>query len=196
MRGDLWPEVSADRRNGEPARPNGDGWIGTELRPVVAGARRRAHRDADRQIDTAHLLHSLLENDPRSREMLGRATLDATGDCRVARVLAYLAQRSIGYGMRWRGAVEDSSLRPAGGGLNVPGLSPAAVVALSEATVRATARGVAVTGTDLLSALVADPACRAAEVLRAVGADPRRLAVTSGSGPVARSYRGDGPVAS
>lgn len=60
-----------------------------ELASVVAGARRRAVRGGDRQIDTAHLLHSLVESGPDARA--------AFDDGRqVARVLGYLVQRSIG----------------------------------------------------------------------------------------------------
>ncbi|MFF9630595.1 Clp protease N-terminal domain-containing protein [Streptomyces fradiae] len=77
----------------------GDG-LGAELAAVVAAARRRAARDGDRQIDTAHLLHSLAESHPEVRAALGAE--------RAARVLAYLVQRSIGYGLRWHGTVEDS----------------------------------------------------------------------------------------
>ncbi|AYN43949.1 peptidase [Streptomyces dangxiongensis] len=68
---------------------------------MVTGARRRALRDGDRQTDTAHLLHSLLEHDPEARAAVG-------GPARLARLLGYLVQRSIGYGLRWQGSVEDS----------------------------------------------------------------------------------------
>ncbi|MFE4515464.1 Clp protease N-terminal domain-containing protein, partial [Kitasatospora sp. NPDC056783] len=37
------------------------------LATVVAAARRRALRDGDRQVDTAHLLHALVESDPEAR---------------------------------------------------------------------------------------------------------------------------------
>ncbi|WP_374983973.1 Clp protease N-terminal domain-containing protein [Streptomyces fradiae] len=75
------------------------GRLTADLAAVVAGARRRAARDGDRQIDTAHLLHSLAECDPEVRAVLGAE--------RTARVLAYLVQRSIGYGLRWYGTVEE-----------------------------------------------------------------------------------------
>jgi hypothetical protein len=87
-----------------------------ELAAVVTGARRRALRDGDRQIDTAHLLHSLLEQDPEVRAVFG-------GPAQVARVLGYLVQRSIGYGLAWQGSVEDSGALPVlseGGGRRRP----------------------------------------------------------------------------
>nr|WP_237538742.1 Clp protease N-terminal domain-containing protein [Streptomyces sp. SID486] len=72
---------------------------------VVAGARRRAVRDGDRQTDTAHLLHALLEHDPEVRAAMGEPR-------RLARLLGYLVQRSIGYGLRWQSRVEDSGAVP------------------------------------------------------------------------------------
>ncbi|MEU7563725.1 Clp protease N-terminal domain-containing protein [Streptomyces eurythermus] len=72
---------------------------------MVAGARRRAVRDGDRQTDTAHLLHALLEHDPEARAAVGEPR-------RLARLLGYLVQRSIGYGLRWRAGVEDSGALP------------------------------------------------------------------------------------
>lgn len=155
--------------------------IGGELRAVAAGARRRAARDGDRQADTAHLLHSLLENDPRARA--------AVGERQLVRVLGYLVQRSIGYGMRWHGSVEEpgpgsgpgSGPGPGPGPGTVPGAarsgwSPSAAAAISGAAARARDRGVAQpNGTDLLAALASDPQSRAAEVLRRTGTDPRRL---------------------
>jgi hypothetical protein len=125
--------------------------------------------------------------------VLSRAT---AGGGRTARVLAYLAQRPIGYGMRWRGVVEESGTPARGGsGPRQARLSPAAIAALSDAAARAAARGAqAAEGPDLLGALAADTGCRAAQVLRAGGVDPRRLVVTRASGPAARSNRDDGPV--
>ncbi|MGW3951532.1 Clp protease N-terminal domain-containing protein [Streptomyces sp. NPDC004752] len=82
-------------------RAGGDAGLSAELAAVVAGARRRAVRDGDRQIDTAHLLHSLLESDPDVRAVIGDAP-------QIARLLGYLVQRSIGYGLRWQNSVEDS----------------------------------------------------------------------------------------
>ncbi|WP_432027212.1 Clp protease N-terminal domain-containing protein [Streptomyces sp. 1222.5] len=78
-----------------------DAGLDAESAAVLAGARRRAVRDGDRQIDTAHLLHSLLEHDPQVRAAVG-------GSPRLVRLLGYLVQRSIGYGLRWQGTVEDS----------------------------------------------------------------------------------------
>ncbi|GAB2624246.1 Clp protease N-terminal domain-containing protein [Streptomyces capparidis] len=93
--------------NTRPAEPPGVGLesaLTAELRSAVAGARRRAARDADRQVDTAHLLHSLLECDPRVREQFQPAQL--------ARLLGYLVQRSIGFGLQWQASVEDSGGLP------------------------------------------------------------------------------------
>ncbi|MFD3944707.1 peptidase, partial [Streptomyces sp. NPDC058579] len=99
------PQQPASHRPDLPAsrRPEIQlGRLTAELATVVASARRRALRDGDRQIDTAHLLHSLIESDPE----VG-AAFDG-GPPQLARVLGYLVQRSIGYGLRWRGSVEDS----------------------------------------------------------------------------------------
>lgn len=167
----------------DPASPADDPGLAVELRSVVASARRRALRDGDPRIDTAHLLHSLLEADPPAREALGG---DQDG-ARMARVLGYLVQRSIGYGMRWHGSVEDSGNLPSLGqgsamtvgtaGTDVPGWSPSAVAAMRAAVDRAHRRGAGrADGRDLLAALAADRGCRAAEVLRAAGIDPERLA--------------------
>ncbi|MCS0600662.1 peptidase [Streptomyces sp. LP11] len=154
-----------------------DAGLGAELAAVLAGARRRAVRDGDRQVDTAHLLHSLLEHDPEVRAAVGAPP-------RLARLLGYLVQRSIGYGLRWQASVEDSggtAAVPAGDLLSaVPaargearesgGWSPTAAVALAGARERARRRGASlVTGADLFAALVGDPRSRAAEVLRHVG---------------------------
>ncbi|MGV9314804.1 Clp protease N-terminal domain-containing protein [Streptomyces sp. NPDC003691] len=163
------------------SRTDAGGRLTPELAAVVAGARRRALRDGDRQIDTAHLLHSLLEADPEARAALGPGP-------KVARVRGYLAQRSIGYGLRWRGAVEDSGTmpalrppvpRPAGGGV----WSPSAAGAVDGALTRAARRGVRrAAGVDLLAALVADAGCRAVEVLRRAGVDPETLGARAGGG--------------
>lgn len=144
-------------------RPDNDARLGAELAAVVAGARRRAVRDGDRQIDTAHLLHSLLESDAEVRAVLGEGP-------RMARLLGYLVQRSIGYGLRWQGAVEDS------GGVPVvaeaAGLSPLAAGCMERAHERAARHGDGpASGTDLLAAIVADPQARAVEVLGRAGID-------------------------
>ncbi|MEU9292729.1 Clp protease N-terminal domain-containing protein [Streptomyces sp. NPDC048266] len=152
------------------------------LMTVVTGARRRALRDGDRQIDTAHLLHALLESDPEA----GAAF---EGDHQLARVLGYLVQRSIGYGLRWQRSVEDSGtgrLLPAVRGAELPdprasGWSPAASAALEEAFRRAAERGEAqARGLDLLAVIAADPGSRGAEVLRRAGVDTDALAVRIG----------------
>jgi ATP-dependent Clp protease ATP-binding subunit ClpA len=141
-----------------------DAGLSAELAAALAGARRRAVRDGDRQIDTAHLLHSLLEHDPEVR-----AAFD--GDARLARLLGYLVQRSIGYGLRWQSSVEDSGALSVG--TVVAGYSPLAAAAMESARVRAAARRVGdrARGVDLLVAIVADPEARAVEVLTRAGAD-------------------------
>ncbi|MFG3281219.1 Clp protease N-terminal domain-containing protein [Streptomyces sp. NPDC048111] len=178
------------RSTSEASRPippaDIEGRLTAELASVVAGARRRALRDGDRQLDTAHLLHSLMESDPAVRAVFDDGR-------QVARVLGYLVQRSIGYGLRWQGSVEDSGAAPL---MAQPGWSPSALSAMEHALRRAAARGDGdregrdgdggydgdgapdgdrVTGPDLLAALAADPECRAVEVLRHAGVDPAAL---------------------
>ncbi|UUU35366.1 peptidase [Streptomyces sp. CA-210063] len=144
-----------------------------ELASVVAGARRRALRDGDRQIDTAHLLHTLLEFDPEVR-----AVFDGP---HVARLLGYLVQRSIGYGLRWQIGVEDAGAVP--GGPGTPGWSPVAARAMAQAYERAERRGERVAhGIDLLAVLVGAAGSRAVEVLGNISVDvgvvARRIART------------------
>ncbi|AOR37499.1 peptidase [Streptomyces fodineus] len=151
---------------------------------MVAGARRRAVRDGDRQIDTAHLLHSLLEHDPEVRAAVG-------GPPQLARLLGYLVQRSIGYGLRWQGSVEDSgalavvaavAVPGARDSRDAPGWSPAAAAAMDDAHERARLRGEPrVTGIDLLAALTADPGSRAVEVLERAGIRELNTAVQRGT---------------
>ncbi|MEU1622176.1 Clp protease N-terminal domain-containing protein [Streptomyces sp. NPDC005722] len=175
-----------------------DSRLGAELRTVTAAARRRATRDGDRQVDTAHLLHSLLEADPRARDAVDGAA-GAAGGRRVARVLGYLAQRTIGYGIAWRETVEDAGSGTVLAAVDAPGWSPAAAAALRAAAVQAGERGASrAEGTDLLAALVADAGSRAAQVLRSAGVEPRVLAARppSPSGEEDSRYRDDGPVAS
>ncbi|WP_234384899.1 Clp protease N-terminal domain-containing protein [Streptomyces sp. MMG1121] len=155
-----------------------DAALGAEPAAVVAGARRRAVRDGDRQIDTAHLLHSLLEHDPEVRAAVGDPQ-------RLARLFGYLVQRSIGYGLRWQGSVEDSGAiavvaAPVGAGgrdgRDAPAWSPAAAAAMAAARGRARRRGEPrPAGTDLLAALTADPGSRAVEVLERAGIPARDL---------------------
>lgn len=143
---------------------------------MLAGARRRALRDGDRQIDTAHLLHSLLESDPEARAVVGDAP-------QLARLLGYLVQRSIGYGLRWQSGVEDSGAiavvpDPAlcGGEPRGGGWSPVAAAAMQDARRRARGRGeIRAGGTDLLAALVVDPESRAVAVLERAGIPARDL---------------------
>ncbi|MGV9559992.1 Clp protease N-terminal domain-containing protein [Streptomyces sp. NPDC003522] len=166
-----------------------DAGLSAELAAAVGSARRRAVRDGDRQVDTAHLLHSLLESDPEVRAVLGAGP-------RLARLLGYLVQRSIGYGLRWQGGVEGPGALPVGtaGGADgavgavgaVEGFSPLASAALWQARARAAGRpgpgapgagsacrtdGTA-RGVDLLAAVLADPRARAVEVLGRAGIDP------------------------
>lgn len=148
-----------------------DARLTVELATVVAGARRRALRDGDRQVDTAHLLHSLIESDPDVRAALGAGP-------QVARVLGYLVQRSIGYGLRWQGSVEDSGTVPVvrETDAEVSGWSPSAAAAMAGARERAHVRGDAQAGgIDLLACLAADPECRAVEVLERAGVDVELL---------------------
>lgn len=162
--GDVPPRIPRQSVN-EPGsnRADIDARLGEELAAVVSGARRRSVRDGDRQIDTAHLLHSLLEHDPEVRTVFEEGP-------QLARLLGYLVQRSIGYGLRWQGSVEDSGPVPV-----VPeaeGLSPLAAGAMEYAGERAVRRGAdRANGTDLLAALVVDPQARAVEVLTRAGID-------------------------
>ncbi|MFF8943746.1 Clp protease N-terminal domain-containing protein [Streptomyces sp. NPDC014864] len=182
-----FPRQSADEQGDRP--PDGHaGPLSAELATVVAGARRRAVRDGDRQIDTAHLLHSLLEADPGVRAVF-------VGP-QIARLLGYLVQRSIGYGLRWQSAVEDFGAGPPTAGPlvsgrlvtgpegNLPavtdadGFSPLAAAALECARARAGRRGdVLARGVDLLAGSVAHPQARAVEVLTRAGIDAEALAL-------------------
>lgn len=150
---------------------------------VLDAARRRAVRDGDRQIDTAHLLHSLLEYDPEVR-----AVVDGDGT-QIARLLGYLVQRSIGYGLRWQGSVEDSGGVPVVA--DVEGFSPLAAAALADARTRAARRGDApARALDLLAAIVRDPQARAVEVLARAGIDAGQLSARIERGP--QEYAGGG----
>ncbi|MFG2289206.1 Clp protease N-terminal domain-containing protein [Streptomyces sp. NPDC048595] len=152
------------------AREDLDSRLTVELASVVSAARRRATRDGDRQVDTAHLLHGLLESDPAVR-----AAFD--GGPQVARLLGYLVQRSIGYGLQWHGTVEDSGAVPMVTEGGVPGWSPAAAAAMDGALDRAHARYALRAGClDLLAALVDDPESRAVEVLHRAAVDTAALA--------------------
>lgn len=160
---------------------------------MVTGARRRALRDGDRQIDTAHLLHSLIESDPEVRAAF-------EGGPQLAKVLGYLVQRSIGYGLRWQGAVEDSGAVPVVGDVDsvvrdtgAEGWSPAAASAMADARERAELRGdVRAGGLDLLAALACDHECRAVEVLERAGIDAAQLAARILGAPPGQGGRGTG----
>ncbi|WP_229327992.1 Clp protease N-terminal domain-containing protein [Streptomyces sp. UNOC14_S4] len=142
-----------------------------ELASAAVGARRRAVRDGDRQIDTAHLLHTLLEAAPGAAR-----ALDGDGTGAAVRLLGYLVQRTIGYGLRWSGTAEDSGALPVLHAGRTPGWSPAAAAALEAAVLRADARGAErAEGVDLLAALASDDRSRAVEVLRRAGIDPESL---------------------
>lgn len=166
--GDVQPRTSRQPGHDQGThRVDDDAGLGAELAAVLTAARRRAVRDGDRQTDTAHLLHSLLEYDPEVRALLD-------GGPQLARLLGYLVQRSIGYGLRWQGSVEDSGAVPV-----VPraeGWSPVAAAALSYARGRAAGRGEdRARGTDLLAGIIAEPGARAVEVLGRAGVDVARL---------------------
>ncbi|WP_414720600.1 peptidase [Streptomyces sp.] len=154
--------------------PHAGDLLSAELVAALASARRRAGRGGDRHVDTAHLLHGLIESDPAVRSALG-------GPVRLTRLLGYLAQRSIGYGLRWQETVEGTGAPQAGRGAS--GWSPAAVAALEGALWRARARGgVRAEGPDLLDALLADPRCRAVEVLCRAGVVPGDLTARAPAG--------------
>ncbi|MFJ8888123.1 Clp protease N-terminal domain-containing protein [Streptomyces sp. NPDC102402] len=153
----------------KPPHPWAGAGLSDAMASVASGARRRALRDGDRHVDTAHLLHSLVESDPEVREVFD-------GGPQLARVLGYLVQRSIGYGLRWQGTQEDSgvfsAVRESGG----EGWSPSAAAALDRAAGGAQLRGeLRADGLDLLAALLADPRCRAVEVLDRAGVAAGRL---------------------
>lgn len=189
---DRIPRQSADEPDNR--RPEDDARLSAELAAVVSAARRRAVRDGDRQIDTAHLLHTLLESDPEVRAACGDGP-------QIARLLGYLVQRSIGYGLRWQGAVEDSGALPVV--TRADGFSPAASAALEYACERAARRGgEPARGVDLLAAVVAHPGSRAVEVLGRAGVDALALAardLTPGSDNDAEEgreeYAGEGRAA-
>ncbi|GAP52066.1 Clp protease N-terminal domain-containing protein [Streptomyces azureus] len=147
-------------------RVENDARLSDELASVVTGARRRAVRDADRQIDTAHLLHSLLESDPEARAVVGDGP-------QIARLLGYLVQRSIGYGLRWQSGVEDSGAAPVV--TETAGFSPLAAASMEYACERAARHGGPARGVDLLAAIVVDSQARAVEVLRRAGIDPHAV---------------------
>ncbi|OIJ66952.1 Clp protease N-terminal domain-containing protein [Streptomyces mangrovisoli] len=164
-----------------PRRPDNDVGLSAELAAALAAARRRALRDGDRQIDSAHLLHALVESDPQARAAFGEGP-------HVARLLGYLVQRSIGYGLRWQTGVENApAVAPAGetstarpralvsaapAGVQAEDFSPLAAEALARAAAAAARRdGGPARGTDLLAALLAEPGARAVEVLTHAGID-------------------------
>ncbi|MEU7584056.1 Clp protease N-terminal domain-containing protein [Streptomyces sp. NPDC041068] len=166
--GDVQSRTPPGAESG-PTRADLDSRLSAELASVVAGARRRAVRDGDRQIDTAHLLHSLLESDPEVRAVF-------ESGAHVVRLLGYLVQRSIGYGLQWQGTVEDSGAVPVVTSVKEAGWSPAATTAMEAALERAELRGEPrALGMDLLAGLVADPDCRAVEVLARAGVDVSTL---------------------
>lgn len=87
-------------------------------------------------------------------------------------MLGYLVQRSIGYGLRWQGSVEDSGAVPVVRAPAADGWSPSALAAMDDALYRAASRGEGrAAGLDLLAALAADAESRAVEVLARGGVD-------------------------
>ncbi|MFE6777612.1 peptidase [Streptomyces sp. NPDC057702] len=167
--------------------------LGDELTAVIAAARRRAYRDGNRHIDTAHLLHTVLESVPCA------AAAFEGGPPQMARVLSYLAQRTIGYGLNWHGTVEDSGAVPVAR-TGRASWSPAVAAAVARAGDRATARGARLAqGFDLFAALTDDRECRAVAVLHGAGVDLEvlalRLAAESARLAIeaARSDQHDGP---
>ncbi|MGW0867899.1 Clp protease N-terminal domain-containing protein [Streptomyces koelreuteriae] len=155
-------------------RAENDARLSDELASVIGGARRRAVRDGDRQIDTAHLLHSLLESDPEARAVFGDGP-------RIARLLGYLVQRSIGYGLRWQSGVEDSGAVPVVA--ECAGFSPLAAASMEYACERAARRGGPARGIDLLAAILVDAQARAVEVLARAGIDPYEVLARLDGGP-------------
>ncbi|WP_299541848.1 Clp protease N-terminal domain-containing protein [uncultured Streptomyces sp.] len=152
-----------------PTRADIDAYLGAELASVVSAARRRALRDGDQRIDTAHLLHSLIESDPLVRAAFGDGTP-------LTKVLGLLVQRSIGYGLAWQGRPEDSGTVPRVPLTAAEGWSPAAAGAMESAARQAARRGEPhADGLDVLSALASDRSSRAVEVLRRAGVDPATL---------------------
>ncbi|WP_225446915.1 Clp protease N-terminal domain-containing protein [Streptacidiphilus sp. PB12-B1b] len=138
------------------------------LSRVAAGARRRAVRSGDAEVDTGHLLHALLESDDRALDLVAPRAAQA------ARLMGYLAQRSIGFGRGWTSsegagshrAQERDRLR----------WSRSAGDALEQASRTALARtGREADALDLLAQLAGDASCRAAEILRGAGVDPRAV---------------------
>ncbi|MFE6720370.1 Clp protease N-terminal domain-containing protein [Streptomyces albidoflavus] len=153
----------------DPGPVPADGSPRPELANALAGARRRAQRDGDGQADTAHLLHALLEHDPASREAVDACE---QGGEQLVKLLGLLVQRNIGYGLKWHGSVEDSGAVPMA---RSDGWSPAGAEALETARKRADGRGDRPAGPDLLAGLVADPECRAVQVMERAGVDRELL---------------------
>ncbi len=181
--GDVQPRIPRQSAHEHGIqRVDNDVRLSDELASVVSGARRRAVRDGDRQIDTAHLLHSLLESDPEARAICGEGP-------QIARLLGYLVQRSIGYGLRWQSGVEDSGAVPVV--MGTAGFSPLAAACMAYACERAAERGGPASGTDLLAAIVVDPQARAVEVLERAGIDPREVFARSGDRSGSAEERGE-----
>ncbi|MHA6758821.1 Clp protease N-terminal domain-containing protein [Streptacidiphilus sp. PAMC 29251] len=154
----LFGSTSGNPPTAENERPEQVG----ALEPVAARARRRAVRAGDSEIDTGHLLHALLESDQRALGLIAELPPQA------ARLMGYLAQRSIGFGRDWR----------PGEGANVarsrpsapPGWSRSAAAALGRAELAALMRdGGEPDALDLLAELASDEESRAAEVLLGAG---------------------------
>ncbi|AXI81114.1 peptidase [Peterkaempfera bronchialis] len=144
---------------------------------MAAAARRRAARAGDAEVDTGHLLHSVLESDP---EALAAA---APQQRQAARLMGYLVQRSIGFGRDWRATAESrppvraANDRPGAVGRLFPSAArPRWSCAAAAALERVADRPVGLpVGLSLLAALAAEPGCRAAQILRSAGIDPAQV---------------------
>ncbi|MBC3841684.1 peptidase [Streptacidiphilus sp. 4-A2] len=146
---------------------------------MAAGARRRALRAGDTEVDTGHLLHALLESDHRALDLTAPRAAQST------RLLGYLAQRSIGFGREWRSGEGAGSHRAQD--RDRLRWSRSAGDALEQASRVALARtGREADALDLLAQLAADPSCRAVEILNGAGVDPAAVVARVRAEVVAR----------
>lgn len=133
---------------------------------IAARARRRAVRAGDAETDSGHLLHALLEADDRALVLVAPLPTQST------RLMGYLAQRSIGFGLDWRPG-EGATARPHRP--VPPGWSRSAATALERAELSALSAMIRGRGNgdpdalDLLAALLVDEESRAVEMLRGAG---------------------------
>jgi ATP-dependent Clp protease ATP-binding subunit ClpA len=156
----VYPDLHQSELRETAPGPAGPG----SLSQVAARARRRALRAGDAEVDTGHLLHALLESDDRALELI------APDQAQSTRLMGYLVQRSIGFGREWRSG-EGAGLHRAQERAVVR-WSRSAGDALERASRSARIRvGEEAGALDLLAQLAADPACRAAEIMRGAGVD-------------------------